>query len=98
MATVTIERAVSADEAQQALQGQLGSGYRVTVRRTASSEVLTVRRSAVSWSTVHISRDEAATALRVSGGGLLILRALNTGLAGKVADALRTGLSSQGAS
>jgi hypothetical protein len=97
VATVTIERAVSADEAKQAVEAQLGAGYRVTIRRTATSEVLTVRRSPISWATIHISRDEAATALRVGGGGLLILRALNTGLAGKVADALRTGLAPPGA-
>jgi len=87
MASVTISRAITTQEAAGALQERLGSGYQVTPHGSGS---LTVRHGAMAFATVHLRRDGDATAFRVHGGGLIIGRIVNEfGIARTVTAALR---------
>ena len=87
MASVTIARAITTQEAAGALQEQLGSGYQVTRHGSGS---LTVRHGAMAFATVHLRRDGDATTFRVHGGGLIIGRIVNEfGIARTVTAAVR---------
>ncbi len=96
MPSATIPRAITAQEAADALTEQLGSGYKVTSRGTGS---LTVKHGSLAFATVHLGRHEDATTFRVHGGGLIIGRIVNElGIARTVTGALKECLRSAPAS
>ncbi len=93
MPTATIPKAVTPEQAADALREQLGSGYKVTPHGTDS---LTVRHGSLAFATVRLSRDGDATSFRVHGSGLIIGRIVNElGLARTVTAAIRESLGSQ---
>lgn len=100
MPTVTVERAVTLQQAAIALQDKLGSRYRVTTSHASGTpQVLKVRQSAASAATVHLDQHGNATTFRVHGGGLVISRVVNElGIAKKVAAAIEEAFTAQPAS
>jgi len=89
MPSTTIPRAVTPQEAADALRDRLGSGYQVTTRTRA----LTVKHGPLAFATVRLSRDPGATTFRVHGGGLIVNRIVNEfGIARTVTGAIREGL------
>ena len=89
MPTVTVQGAVTLQEAAKALQDRLGSRYEVTTHGSGAQEALKVKQSAASTATVHLDRDGEATVFHVHGGGLVISRMVNAfGVAKKVAAAI----------
>ena len=89
MPTVTVQGAVTLQEAAKALQDRLGSRYEVTTHGSDAQEALKVKQSAASTATVHLDRDGEATVFHVHGGGLVISRMVNEfGVAKKVAAAI----------
>ena len=89
MPTVTVQGAVTLQEAAKALQDRLGSRYEVTTHGSGAQEALKVKQSAASTATVHLDRDGEATVFHVHGGGLVISRMVNEfGVAKKVAAAI----------
>ena len=96
MPSATIPRAITSQQAADALEEQLGSGYKVTPHGTGS---LTVKHGGLSFATVHLNRDGNATTFRVHGGGLIVGRIINEfGIARTVTEALKEGLGSAQAS
>jgi hypothetical protein len=86
MPTVTVQGAVTLQEAAKALQDRLGSRYEVTTLGSDAQEALKVKQSAASTATVHLDQDGNATTFHVHGGGLVISRMVNEfGIAKKVA-------------
>lgn len=89
MPAVTIQRPVTMQEAEEAVQQRLGSDYKVTESEGGSREEFKVAHSAVSLATVRLERAEKATTFHVSGGGLAISRLVNQlSIAKKVSSAL----------
>jgi hypothetical protein len=89
MPTVTVQGAVTLQEAAKALQDRLGSRYEVTTHGSGAQQALKVKQSAASTATVHLDRDGEATVFHVYGGGLVISRMVNEfGVAKKVAAAI----------
>lgn len=87
MTSVTIPRAITVQEAADALQQQLGSRYQVTARGRDS---LTVKHGSLAFATVRLARDGNATAFHVHGGGLIISRIINqVGVARTVTAAIK---------
>jgi len=74
MPSATIPTAMTPQEAAEALQQQLGSGYQVTLHGNGP---LTVKHGSLAFATVHLRRDGDATTFRVHGGGLIIGRIIN---------------------
>ena len=96
MPSATIPRAITQQQAADALKAQLGSGYKVTPHGTGS---LTVKHSGLAFATVHLNRDGNATTFRVHGGGLIVGRIINElGIARTVTEALKDSLGSAQAS
>jgi hypothetical protein len=90
MPTVTVPRPdITKEEAIAALQAQLGSGFTVTAKDGAH-EVLSVKRSSLSFASVHLAREAGVTKFHVHGGGLIIGRLVNElSIARKVATAIQ---------
>ncbi len=96
MPTATIPKAVTPDQAADALREQLGSGYKVTPHGRDS---LTVKHGSLAFATVHLGQDGTATTFRVHGGGLIVGRIVNElGIARTVTAALKESLGSEPAS
>jgi len=96
MPTATIPRAITPEQAADALREQLGSGYKVTPHGTGS---LTVKHGGLAFATVHLNRDVNATTFRVHGGGLIVGRIVNEfGIARTVTEALKESLGTASAS
>ena len=90
MPSTTIHREVTSQQAADALQAQLGSGYRVTRK---GNDSLTVKHGSLSWATVRLHWPGDSTAFRVHGGGLIVGRLVNEfGIARMVTGALEEGL------
>jgi len=96
MPSATIPRAITSQEAAEALRQQLGSGYKVTPH---SQDKLTVSHGGVAFASVHLARNGNATAFHVHGGGLILGRIVNEfGIARKVNAAIRESLGTAHAS
>jgi hypothetical protein len=94
MPSTTIQREITSQQAADALQAQLGSGYQV-IRK--GNDSLTVKHGSLSFATVHLNRDGNATTFRVHGGGLIVGRVVNEfGIARTVTGALKEGLAPKG--
>ena len=95
MPSATIPRAITAQEAAEALRRQLGSGYKVTPHSGGSRDKLTVSHGGLAFASVHLARNENATTFHVHGGGLIVGRIVNEfGIARTVTEALRDSLGS----
>jgi hypothetical protein len=78
---------VTPDEVVTILSRRLGPGYQV---QTRGGRRVTVKKGTVAHASVAIGDQPGASVFRVHGGGLLVLRLVNTlGTARRVADALR---------
>lgn len=77
MPSTRVNRAVTMDEAVDALRQQLGSQYTLTPHATGSRETIRVQRAGVAFCTVHVDRDGQSTTFRVRGGGVLLGRLVN---------------------
>jgi len=87
MPTATISRAITSDQAADALQEKLGSGYKVTQHPSGS---LSVHHGPLAFATVHLGRDGDATTFHVHGGGLIVGRIVNEfGIARTVTGAIK---------
>ena len=96
MPSATISRAITLQQAADALKQQLGSGYNISSPPSGS---LTVKHGSLAFATVHLNRDGNTTTFRVHGGGLIIGRIVNEfGIARTVAEALKDSLGSAPAS
>ncbi len=96
MPSATISRAITPQQAADALKQQLGSGYNITSHPSGS---LTVKHGSLAFATVHLNRDGNTTTFRVHGGGLIIGRIVNEfGIARTVTEALKDSLGSAPAS
>jgi len=90
MASATISKAVSSQEAADALQRQLGSDYKVTPHSDGS---VTVHHGPLAFAKVRVSRNGDVTTFHVHGGGLIVGRVVNEfGIARTVADAIKEAL------
>jgi hypothetical protein len=74
MPSATISRAITSDEAADALQQRLGNGYKVTRH---GSDSLTVHHGPLAFATVRLGRNGDATTFHVHGSGLIIGRIVN---------------------
>jgi hypothetical protein len=93
MATTTIPRAITPQQAADALREQLGSGYKVTQHGRDS---LTVKHGSLAFATVHLDQNDTATTFRVHGGGFIIGRIVNEfGIARSVTAAIKESLGSE---
>ena len=96
MPSTTIARAITDQQAADALREELGSGYTITRHGTDS---LTVKHGGLAFATVRMARDGDATTFRVHGGGLIVGRIVNEfGIARTVTGALNDSLGSASAS
>ena len=96
MPSATISRAMTPQQAADALKQQLGSGYNITSHPSGS---LTIKHGSLAFATVRLARDGDATTFRVHGGGLIVGRIVNEfGIARTVTGALRESLGSGRAS
>lgn len=78
---------VTPGEVVTVLSRRLGPGYQV---QGNDDRRVTVRKSTLSYANISIADQPGASVFKVSGGGLLFVRVLNTfGTARRVADALR---------
>jgi hypothetical protein len=92
MPTATVPRAITTDEAADALKEQLGGAYQVTPHGRGS---LTVKHGPLAFATVRLGRDGNTTTFRVHGGGLILLRVVNElGIARTVTTAIKEGMGS----
>jgi len=71
MPSATIPRAITAQEAAEALRQQLGSGYKVTPHSGGSRDKLSVSHGAA-FAGVRLARDGDATTFHVHGRGVLV--------------------------
>lgn len=74
MPSATIPRAITPQQAADALQEQLGSDYKVTTHGSGS---LTVHHGPVAFATVRLHRDGNATTFKIHGSGVIINRIVN---------------------
>jgi len=87
MPTATIPRAITPQEAADALREQLGSGYQVTPHASGS---LTVKHGSLAFATVRLRQDGNATTFHTHGGGLIVGRIVNEfGIARTVTAAIK---------
>jgi hypothetical protein len=87
MPTATITTAIASDQAADALQDNLGNGYKVTRH---GSDSLTVHHGPMAFATVRLGRDGDATTFHVHGGGLIVGRIVNEfGIARTVTGAIK---------
>ena len=90
MPSTTIRGEITAQQAADALQAQLGSGYQVTRK---GNDSLSVKHGGLAFATVRMHWSGDATAFRVHGSGLVINRIVNEfGIARTVTGALKEGL------
>ncbi len=90
MPSATIPRAITPDEAAEALQDRLGNGYKVTRHGSGS---LSVHHGPLAFATVRLGRDGDATTFHVHGSGLIIGRIINEfGIARTVTGAIKDSL------
>lgn len=90
MSSATIPRAITTQEAADALQERLGSRYQVTLHGRDS---LSVKHGPLAFATVHLGQRGNATAFHVHGGGLIIGRVVNElGIARTVTAAIEESL------
>ena len=93
MPSATIPRAITPQQAADALKAQLGDRYTVTPRGDKSLAVK--HAGTLAFATVHLNRDGNGTTFRVHGSGLIINRIVNEfGLARTVTEALKESLGS----
>jgi hypothetical protein len=96
MPSTTIARAITPEQAAEALRQQLGSRYKVTPH---SRDKLTVSHGGVAFATVHLAPNGSATTFHVHGGGLILGRLVNEfGIARTVTAAIKESLGSTRAS
>ena len=96
MPSATIPRAITQQDAAEALRQQLGVRYKVT---SQSGDKLRVSHGGVSFATVHLVPDGDATTFHVHGGGLIVGRIVNEfGIARAVTAAIKESLGSAQAS
>ena len=74
MASTTIPRAVTRQEAADKLQKQLGRRYEVSPH---GDDKLTVKQGVMTFATVHLGQENGSTTFHVHGGGLVIGRLIN---------------------
>jgi len=87
MPSTTVPKAVTTQQAADALQDKLGSGYKVTQHGSGS---LSVRHGPMAFATVRLGRDGGATTFHVHGSGLIINRIVNEfGIARTVTGAIK---------
>jgi hypothetical protein len=92
MPSTTISRAITQQEAADALRQQLGSGYKVTPH---SRDKLTVSHGGLAFASVHLAENQHVTTFHVHGGGLIVGRIVNEfGIARRVTEALKESLGS----
>ena len=92
MPTTTVPKAITAQQAADALQQQLGDDYKVTSRGSGS---LTVHHGPLAFATVRLRQDGNATTFHVHGSGLIINRVINEfGIARTVTSAVNESLGS----
>jgi hypothetical protein len=90
MPSATIPKAITPQQAADALQEQLGKGYQVTTHGSGS---LTVHHGPLAFATVRLRRNGDATTFKVHGSGLIINRVINEfGIARTVTVAVRESL------
>ena len=78
---------VTPGEVVSVLSRRLGPGYQV---ESNGGRRVTIKKSSLMYASVSISEQPGASLFGVHGGGLLLLRLVNTfGTARRVADALR---------
>ncbi len=78
---------VTPGEVVSVLSRRLGPGYQV---ESIGGRRVTIKKSSLMYASVSISDQPGASVFGVHGGGLLLLRLVNTfGTARRVADALR---------
>jgi hypothetical protein len=96
MPTATISRAITSDEAADAIQEKLGNGYKLTRRGSGS---LSVHHGALAFATVRLGRDGDATTFHVHGSGMIINRIVNEfGIARTVTAAIKDSFGAANAS
>ena len=89
MPSATIPRAVTQQDAAEALRQQLGSGYKVTPH---SRDKLTVSHGGVAFASVHLAPNANATTFHVHGRGVLVGLIVNElGIARTVTAAINEG-------
>ncbi len=89
MPSATLSRAVTSQEAADALRQQLGSGYKITPHPGGSADKLTVSHGMAAAS-MRLERGEAATTIHVHGRGLIIGLIVNElGIARTVTTAMK---------
>jgi len=92
MPSATIPRAITAQEAAEALRQQLGSGYKVTPHSGGSRDKLSVSHGAA-FAGVRLARDGDATTFHVHGRGVLVGLIVNElGIARTVTAAIKDSL------
>jgi hypothetical protein len=85
MPSATIPRAITPQEAADALREHLGGDYEVTSHGSG----LTVKHGSLSFATVRLRRNGDVTTFGVHGGGLIVGRIVNEfGIARKVVTAI----------
>jgi hypothetical protein len=90
MPSATIPKAITTQQAAEALRQQLGSSYKVTPRGSGS---LTVHHAGLAFATVRLRHDEKATTFHTHGSGLIINRIINEfGIARTVTAAIKESL------
>ena len=86
MPSATISRAITPQEATDALREHLGSGYEVTQHGSGS---LTVKHGPLAFATVRLRQAGDATTFGVHGSGLIVNRIVDEfGIARKVVTAI----------
>jgi hypothetical protein len=86
MPSATISKAITSDQAADALQDRLGDGYRVSRHGSGS---LSVHHGPLAFATVRLVRDGDTTTFHVHGSGLIINRIINEfGIARTVTSAI----------
>lgn len=83
MPSTRVNRAVTLNEAADAVRLQLGGQYTVTPHTSGSRETIRVQRAGVAFCHVNVVRDGQSTTFRVHGGGILLGRLANELLIGR---------------
>jgi len=93
MPRAAIPKAVTPEQAAEALREQLGSGYKIT---SHGRDSLTVKHRSLALARVHLRQDGTVTTFHVHGGGLIIGRIVNgLGIARTVTTAIKESLGSE---
>ena len=93
MPSAAIPKAITPEQAADALREQLGSGYTIT---SFGRDSLTVKHGSLALARVHLRQDGTVTTFRIHGGGLIIGRIVNgLGIARTVTAAIKESLGSE---